>query len=251
MSSWGQRLDKVKQYLSRGDVLGLVQETRRFWAWKRTRREQAERLNMSLRQWILHHQQRVVFNDCRWMGVPTWKSPLDAWIYQEIIYEVKPAYIIEIGSAAGGSTLYFAHLLDLLGNGIVISIDIDRSRYSVEHDRIATITGDSSSPEVVARTREICRGKSVLIVHDGGHKTEQVLKDLEAYSTLVSVGSYFIVEDGIIDLFRPNDGIADFNDGPLAAIEHFLSRNSNFVSDVGRERYIATYNPKGFLKRIR
>ena len=205
---------------------------------------------MTLRQWLLYHQREISFTKSYWMGIRAIKNPIDAWIYQEIIYETKPDIIIEIGSAEGGSTLYFATLLDSLGKGNVISIDIDRTKYKARHPRIVEITGDSSAPETVAKASELCRGKSVLVVHDGGHSAVQVGKDLLLYSDLVNVGSYFIVEDSIIDLFNPGDGIGEWGPGPLIAIEEFLKDNSDFVVDKERERWILTHNPKGFLKRI-
>jgi cephalosporin hydroxylase len=185
------------------------------------------------------------------MGIRAAKNPFDAWMYQEIIYEIKPEVIVEIGSAEGGSALYFANLLDILGKGEVISIDISRSGYKAKHPRIREITGDSSGPETIAKVAGFCSNKSVLVVHDGGHSHEQVLKDLRSYSKFVSVNSYFIVEDGIIDLFKPEDGIGSYEDGPLVAIDEFLKNNPNFVVDEEKERYILTYNPRGFLKRIR
>jgi cephalosporin hydroxylase len=184
------------------------------------------------------------------MGLHAWKNPLDAWIYQEIVYEVRPDIIVEIGSYEGGSTLFLAGLLELLGKGTVISVDIDRSRFRAKHDRIFEITGSSSSPEVVEKVRGLCRDRTVLIIQDAAHDKESVLKDLRNYSKLVSLNSYFIVEDGVVDLYRPSDSIGSFEDGPLAAIDEFLSQNPNFLADSERERYILTYNPRGFLKRI-
>jgi cephalosporin hydroxylase len=217
----------------------------------RPMRKEYRRLNrLTLRQWLFYHHRHIVFNKVSWMGVPALKNPLDAWVYQEIIYEVKPDIIIEIGSRYGGSTRYFADLLVLLGKGKVVSIDIDRSCYMVEHERIVTITGPSSAPETIAEIIALCRDKSVLLIHDGDHHKEQVLTDLRTYANFVSVNSYLIVEDGIMDLFRPGDGIGKDYDGPLAAVEEFLKENTNFVVDSSRERYILTYNPKGFLKRI-
>lgn len=209
---------------------------------------------MSLYRYLLYHHKNIVYENCYWMGVRAQKNPFDAWIYQEIIYEIKPDIIVEIGSAEGGSTLFFANLLDLIGKGRVISIDINRENFKARHNRIIEITGDSSSEEIVSKVSSLCSGLTVLMVHDGGHSKEQVLKDLEAYSGLVSISSYFIVEDGIVDLFRPTDEIGRFcrlTDGPLIAIEEFLRKNSNFVIDKEKERYILTYNPHGFLKRVR
>jgi cephalosporin hydroxylase len=184
------------------------------------------------------------------MGLRALKNPLDAWIYQEIVYEVRPQIVIEIGSAEGGSTLYLAGLLELLGNGRVISIDEDRTKFRARHDRIIEITGSSSSPDVVEKVCRLCEDKRVLVIQDAAHDKESVLKDLRNYSKLVSPHSYFIVEDGVVDLFKPQDGIGSFEDGPLAAIEQFLAENHEFVVDATRERYILTYNPRGFLKRI-
>jgi cephalosporin hydroxylase len=227
-------------------------------AWRRAKRylrprrsDYRARLRMSLSGWLLYHQRRIALSQCRWMGVSAYKSPLDAWILQEILYDVKPEVVIEIGSAEGGSTLFIASLMDLMGRGRIVSIDIDRSRFAARHARITTLTGDSSSAPIVSQAAELCAGRSVLVIHDGDHRKEQVLLDLEAYAGLVSLGSYFIVEDGVIDLFRPGDGIGGFGDGPLAATEEFLRRHPEFEVDGTRERYIATYNPRGYLRRVR
>jgi cephalosporin hydroxylase len=185
------------------------------------------------------------------MGVRAAKNPFDSWIYQEILFQVQPDILVEVGSLEGGSTLFFAQLMDLIGKGAVVSVDKDRSNFQIKHPRVTAITGDSSSSEVVRQVSQICAGKSVLVVHDADHRKEQVLMDLSNYSRLVTIGSYLIVEDGIIDLFTPGDGIATFEEGPLSAIEEFLKLNSDFVIDKNCERYILTYNPNGFLKRIR
>jgi cephalosporin hydroxylase len=206
---------------------------------------------MSLRSWLRYHQRHVAFDHCTWMGVPALKNPLDAWIYQEIIHEVRPDVVVEIGSAAGGGTLYLAHLLDLLEHGVVMSVDFDRSRFTVSHDRIQTVTGRSDDPEVVDRVRRACDGKRVIVIHDADHSKAQVLADLALYAPLVTVGSYLIVEDGIVDLFRPNDGIGLWGEGPLAATTEFVRSHSEFRVDRERERYLLTYNPRGFLLRVR
>jgi cephalosporin hydroxylase len=212
--------------------------------------EYEKKYSMTLREWLINHQKNIVFSKCSWMGAKTLKNPLDTWIYQEIIYSVKPDVIVEIGSYAGGSTLYFANLLDIIGNGMVISVDIDRSNYSVSHNRIKEITGDSSSVEVFAQVETLCKDKTVLVMHDGGHEKEQVAKDLALYSKLVSRDSYLIVEDSIVDFFAEGDGLGTKYEGPLMAVIEFINTNKNFVIDDDAERYILTYNQRGFLKRI-
>jgi cephalosporin hydroxylase len=215
------------------------------------RKDYKKRLDMNLRQWLIYHQKTIVFDKCYWMGVRALKNPFDSWIYQEIIYEVKPEVIVEIGSYEGGSTLYLANLLDLLGKGQVISIDIDRTNFKVKHDRIIVITGDCSSQEIAGKVSQLCQGKRTLVIHDGDHSKNAVLRDLAIYSKLVSVGSYLIVEDGIVDLFKPGDSIGRLYEGPLKAVDEFLRSNTDFIVDMEREKYILTYNPRGFLKRIR
>jgi protein-L-isoaspartate O-methyltransferase len=116
-------------------ALGQLAREPRTFAWKTHRLLRPmrpvyrRRFGMRLGQWLVYHNQTIAFTRCSWMGVQTLKNPLDAWIYQEILYEGPPDVVIEIGSYSGGSTLYLAHLLDLLGKGQVISIDIDRSHY--------------------------------------------------------------------------------------------------------------------------
>jgi len=206
---------------------------------------------MPLREWLAYHQREIVFDQCRWMGVPALKNPLDAWIYQEILWDVRPDVLIEIGSHSGGSTLYFAHLMDILDHGQVVSIDIDRSRFRVEHARITALTGDCAAPEIVGKVAALCHGRKVIVIHDGDHRRPAVRRDLELYAGFVSPGSYLIVEDGILDLFPPGDDFGWLAEGPLPAIDDFLAAHPEFEVDVARERYIVTYNPKGFLRRLR
>jgi cephalosporin hydroxylase len=211
-----------------------------------------ELLRMRMRRWAVHHKANIM-GATTWMGVPMRKNPLDSWVYQEILHEVRPDVVVEIGSYAGGSTLYFAHLMDLLGKGTVVSIDPSRAHYVAQHDRILTVTGRSSDPQVQAQVATICADRTVLVCHDGDHRKDQVLRDLRDYADHVSVGSYFIVEDGILDLFPRGSPLhpAKFPEGPLPAIEEFLASDSRFEVDPERERFLATWNPKGYLRRVR
>ena len=243
----------AKRYREAFDL--LRKDPRRFFRSLRRlvgpmRRDYGRRLGMSLRQWLLYHHHEILHRQCYWMGARALKNPFDAWIYQEILYEVQPDVVIEIGSNEGGSTLFLAHMLELIGKGEVVSVDIDRSRFRVSHDRIVTVTGDSSADATVAQVAALCEGKRGLVIHDADHNKAPVLRDLRAYERFVSVGSYLIVEDGIVDLFRPGDGLGWFAEGPLAAVEEFVRERPEFEVDRARERYVMTYNPKGFLRRV-
>lgn len=208
-------------------------------------------LDLSLREWALRHQHEIL-SSTTWMGVRMCKNPLDAWVTQEIVHRVRPDVIVELGSLAGGSALFYAHLLDILGNGGVISVDIDRSGWAVDHPRIVALSGDASDPAIVADVRERCAGARTLVVHDADHERASVLRDLRLYADLVSVDSYLIVEDGIVDLFPPGTELhpETVAEGPLRAIENFLSEDDRFVVDERSERYLVSWNPSGYLRRV-
>ena len=217
---------------------------------RRLSRAYRKRYRASLRQWLIEHD-RLMFECCTWMGVEVWKNPLDAWIYQEILHEVRPDVVVELGSARGGAALYLSHLQQLLGDGIVVSVDVDRSSFEVEHPRLVTVTGPSSHPSTLEQVTALCRDRRVLVIHDADHRKEQVLEDLAVYAPLVTVGSYLVVEDGLVDLFRPWEALGVSYQGPLVAIEEFLRGTDEFEVDEGRERYVLTANPRGFLRRVR
>jgi cephalosporin hydroxylase len=212
-----------------------------------------DRLQMSLADWMIHHQEKIVFDKVSWMGVRTLKNVLDCWIYQEILWETSPDVLIEIGSYAGGSTMFFCHLFDLIGHGQVLSLDIDRTRYQAKHPRLTDITGDCSDPVIVAQVQTLCAGKKAMVIHDGDHRAAAVLRDLRLYADLVPVGGYMIVEDGVVDLFTPQASakLGWAEPGPMAATKDFLREDDRFEVDESRERYIATYNPRGYLKRVK
>lgn len=213
------------------------------------RKDYRRRWNHGLRRWLIRYQTDLMFDKVKWMGVPAWKNVLDAWVYQQIIYEVRPEIIIEIGNANGGSTLYLANILDLIGAGAVIAVDIDHSKFKVQHPRISLVTGDSASAQTLAEVESIAQGRTGLVIHDGDHSREHVLADLRAYARYVSAGSYFIVEDTISDLFRSGDGLGNVN-GPLRAVERFVREDARFAVDLEQEFFLLTFNPKGFLKRV-
>jgi len=199
---------------------------------------------------VLRKIQKETFNS-RYFGIPIVKSPMDFWVYMEIVHEIKPDIIIEIGNDYGGTTLALAHMLDHMGEGRVVGIDINHDKISEivkKHARVTLLTGDACSlfPKV---KNLIAAGQSVLIIEDSSHTYENTLNILRIYHCLVSKGSYFIVEDSITNhgLDFPNDFQAG---GPYEAIEVFMKENGNFIIDRDKERFIITWNPKGYLKRI-
>jgi cephalosporin hydroxylase len=155
--------------------------------------------------------------------------------------------IVETGTYRGGSALYFASLCDLLGAGEVISVDIEPARDDYPtHPRITYLAGRSSTDaDVVEEVRRRTRDRRAMVVLDSDHSAEHVAAELAAYAPVVSVGCYLIVEDTNVDDVRP-----DLPTGPLVAIDEFLSRTRDFVVDSEREKWVITFNPGGYLKRV-
>jgi len=190
-----------------------------------------------------------------WLGVRTQKNPLDMWVFQQIITEVQPDYVIEAGTLFGGSALYFAHVLEglRLPDAKVITIDIEPridevSTKDLWQERVEFIHGSSTDPDIVSRIAERVRGSKVMVTLDSDHSKRHVLQELLSYGPLVSPGSYIVVEDTNMD------GIPlypDFGPGPMAAVEEFLETDpgSSFEVDRSREAFVMTFNPGGWLKR--
>lgn len=204
-------------------------------------------LNMTLRQIIPLMQERIM-NESTYLGVKTWKCPIDFWIYQEMIYELKPDVIVEIGNHSGGSTLALAHLCDTLRRGRIIGLDISHSAVddSVKaHQRVTLIEGDACAN--FEHVENLIKPEDhVLVIEDSSHTFENTLAVLETYSPLIKPGGYFIVEDGICH-HGLNGGPSP---GPYEATEAFVTRNNAFVIDRSREAFLITWNPKGYLRRL-
>jgi cephalosporin hydroxylase len=189
-----------------------------------------------------------LYLDTYWMGTPCQKCPLDLWIYQEILFEMKPDLIIETGTHSGGSALFLAHLCDIMGHGKVVTIDLVERPPRPTHERIIYLDGSSSDPDVIAKARAFGGpDDNVLVILDSDHSEQHVLQELELLSPFVKVGGYLIVEDSNIN---GHPTFPAFGPGPFEAIEKFLASNPGFVVDVEREKFLMTFNPSGYLKRI-
>jgi cephalosporin hydroxylase len=183
-----------------------------------------------------------------WLGAQALKNPLDLWVYQEILHETRPELIVETGTYRGGSALYLASMCDLLGAGEIVSVDIEPLRDDYpEHPRITYLGGRSSTdPEVVAEIRARAEGRQTLVVLDSDHSQAHVEAELAAYAPIVPVGCYLVVEDSNIGQIRK-----DLMPGPLQAVESFLAGTDEFVVDREREKFLITFNPSGYLRRVR
>jgi cephalosporin hydroxylase len=183
----------------------------------------------------------------RWLGTQALKNPLDLWIYQEIVADTRPELIVETGTWRGGSALFLASLCDLVGVGEIVSIDVEPMRHDYpQHPRITYLAGRSSTdPEVVEEVQSRAGGRRTLIILDSDHSQAHVEAELAAYGPLVPVGCYIVVEDSNIGRIRK-----DLMPGPLQAIETFLAKTDEFEIDRDREKFLITFNPSGYLRRV-
>lgn len=189
------------------------------------------------------------WQDTHWLGVPALKCPLDLWVYQEVLFETKPDLIVECGTYMGGSAFFLASIFDLMGRGRMLSIDIEHRDGRPRHKRVKYLAGSSISPEVVGLVRhQIRRNERVMVILDSDHTRDHVLAEMRAYGSLVTPGCYMIVEDTNVNGHPVYD---DFGPGPMEAVQQFLAESSDFEVDEAREKFFLTFNPRGWLRRVR
>ena len=201
---------------------------------------------------LLYYEAEVfggTWKSTQWMGVPVWKCPFDLWVYQELLYELRPDVVIETGTAWGGSALFLASVLDVLGHGTVISVDLRPRTPLPAHPRVRYLRGSSTDPLVLERVTLACEGADgILVILDSDHRCAHVLDELRLYSPLVPVGSYIIVEDTNVN---GHPAMPEWGPGPREAVEQFLDEEAGFVVERGLEKFLLTLNPGGFLRRIK
>lgn len=195
----------------------------------------------------LYYESRV-WEKTMFFGYPILKCPLDLWVYQEIIAEVKPDILIETGTFHGASALFMAYACDIMCKGQIVTIDILERNPRPTHPRIQYLVGSSVDAKTISQVQEMVRNRKVMVILDSDHSYEHVYNELNTYAEMVSQGSYLIVEDTNVNghPVRP-----DFGPGPMEAVEQFLAENEDFVVDLSREKFFMTQNPKGFLKKVK
>jgi len=199
-----------------------------------------------------------------WMGRPIIAYPQDMVAMQELIWKIKPDLIIEAGIAHGGSIIYYASILELIGGeGMVLGIDIDIREHNKElieshpmFKRIEMIEGSSVSQEVAEKVYKIAENKkTIMVCLDSNHTHEHVLAELQLYAHLTSVGSYCVVFDTVVeDLPKSqySDRAWDVGNNPKTAVFEFLKQNSSFEIDRSIDnKVLISVAPEGYLKRIK
>lgn len=199
----------------------------------------------------------------RWLGRPIIQFPQDMVAVQELIWKIKPDFIIESGIARGGSLIFYASILELLNHGKIIGIDIDirkHNRIEIENHtlfkRIKLIEGSSIDDSVIHKIKKIIKDKKkIMILLDSHHTEQHVLEELEKYSPFVRSGSYVVVFDTIIeDMKKHHSKNRPWNHGnnPKTAVSKFLKKNKRFKIDKEiQKKLLITSCPDGYLKCIK
>lgn len=209
-----------------------------------------------------------------WLGLPIIQISQDVVQYQELIYSCKPDLIIETGIARGGSLTFTASMLCLLdimegldpkkSNRKVIGIDIDirsHNRKALDNHplryKMELIEGSSIDSSIIQKvhSRVINKDKDkVLVSLDSNHTHEHVLAELNAYADLVSVGSYCIVFDTVIEDMPENsfpNREWDIGNNPKTAVHEWVKGHPEFIIDKKiDEKLLISVAPDGYLKRI-
>jgi cephalosporin hydroxylase len=221
---------------------------------------EVQRLNRELTAAADRHN---FFYQWSWLGLPVIQTPTDIVILQEIVWNAKPDVIVETGVARGGSMILAASLLEMIGGGRVIGIDIDiraHNRAAIEEHpmakRVSLIEGGSTDAATVDEVqRQIGDAERVMVILDSHHSHDHVRAELEVYAPLVTVDQYLVVADTIIEelpeqTHRPRAwGIGD---NPKTALDDYLKTTEAFeLDEFIAARQLVASSPGGYLRRVR
>jgi cephalosporin hydroxylase len=192
------------------------------------------------------------WRDATWLGRRVMRAPTDLYAYQELIARTRPEWIITTGSDAGGRTLFFASMCDLVGHGQVVAVDPATQPDVTEHPRVHRVVGPPAAPGTLQRVRELVPpGSPALVVLGATGRSSDVAAEFDAYRPFVTPGSYAVIENTALNGHPVATDTDDATDGPYEAVRRIVARDREFVIDTEMERYGLTFNPIGFLQRKR
>ena len=195
-----------------------------------------------------------------WLGIPIIQVPEDILMVQELIWKLRPDVIVESGVAHGGALVLYASILELLGRGRVIGVDIEIRKYNrlaIESHpmarRITLLEGGSTDPATLAAVRGLVPpGSRTMVMLDSNHTKAHVRQELELYAPMVTPGSFLVVFDEVMPMVAdaPNGKPEWDADNPLEAVRDFLAEHPDFEIDRSYERLVTSYCRSGFLRRL-
>ena len=222
-------------------------------------------LSTAAEEWLRISYNNRVYYDWTWLGIPIIQTPSDMVIMQELLFRLRPKTLIETGVAHGGSLIFYSSILCLIhGNDYsVIGIDIDfrpHNRRILEkhplYKNVHVVEGSSTSTTTIQKVKDLQPdlSGSVIVVLDSYHGKDHVAKELELYSEFVTVGSYIVVCDTVIDILDSaelTDKTVSKYNSPKYAIDEFLEKDPRFVIDESCNKLYISHAHNGFLKKIR
>ena len=202
---------------------------------------------------LYESKHKQTYDNTYWMGIRSMKCPLDLWIYQEILFKTRPDIIIETGTNEGGTSLYLANICDLMNNGEIITIDISSPKDKPEHKRVHYVHGDTTSEKTIEKIHQLIEkmdiksDTKIMVILDDEHSEDHVFQEIEIYGKFVTPGNYLIVEDTAMG---GHPVWPELEGGPMEAVERYMKNNHDFEIDNDQEKFLLTFNPKGYLKKI-
>ena len=194
-----------------------------------------------------------------WLGEPALQTAQDLLALQEIIYNTRPDYIVEIGLCWGGSALFYGTMMDIIGGKGIVGVDIfmpndlqDRIKDSPIKTNVHLIEGSSIENSTFDKVKEIVKTGSCMVVLDSVHSCDHVFAELNLYSKLVSPGNYLICCDTYVEDFKHIDRNRPWGPGnsPRTALDKFLKNNIEFKKDLKiRNKLLISCHPDGYIKR--
>lgn len=198
-----------------------------------------------------------------WLGLPIIQLPQDIVAAQEIIWETKPDVIIETGIAWGGSVILYASMLQLIGKGEVVAIDLNLYDHVIEQimsypfsSRIHLYKGSSTDPQIVAKVRSRVKpGSKVMLLLDSNHTHEHVLGELRLYGPLITKGQYLVVSDTVVEdippqTHRPRPWGPGNN--PKTALLQYMKESGRFeIDEYLNSKILLTYTPDGYCRCVK
>jgi cephalosporin hydroxylase len=215
------------------------------------------------RDWTIRSSELRYTYNFKWMGLPIIQLPQDIVAMQELIWSTQPDVLVETGVARGGSAVFYASLMELIGKGKVVSVELDlhdSNRSALDNHpmrkRIEILDGNAIANDTAARVQAHIRpGDTVLVCLDSNHTHDHVLRELQLYAPMVSVGSYLVVFDTVVEVLpEPKDKTRPWGKGnnPWTAVQEFLRTDDRFkILDEYDHKLAVSYAQNGYLQRLR